>query len=51
MSYMRIKCFNRQDKSTSIYYIYVLFKTHASKSYENLDEEGTEAVLPFRRVF
>lgn len=28
MSYMRIKCFNRQDKSTSIYYIYVLKHMH-----------------------
>lgn len=25
---MRIKCFNRQDKSTSIYYIYVLKQVH-----------------------
>lgn len=25
---MRIKCFNRQDKSTSIYYIYVLKHMH-----------------------
>lgn len=28
MSFMRIKCFNRQDKSTSIYYIYVLKHMH-----------------------
>lgn len=28
MSYMRIKCVNRQDKSTSIYYIYVLKHMH-----------------------
>lgn len=28
MSYTKIKCFNRQDKSTSIYYIYVLKHMH-----------------------
>lgn len=47
---MRIKCFNRQDKSTSIYYIYVL--KHMHRNHAKIQTKRVPKLSsPFRRFF